>query len=54
MPYAYAVVQLDEGVRLISNIVDCEIPEGLSVDMALEASYDDVSEEWTLVNFRPV
>ena len=54
LPYAYAVVQLDEGVRLISNIVDCEIPDGLSVDMALEASYDDVSEEWTLVKFRPV
>ena len=54
VPYAYAIVQLDEGVRMISNIVDCEIPDGLAVDMRLEASFDDVTDEWTLVKFRPV
>lgn len=53
VPYAYAIVQLDEGVRMISNIVDCEIPDGLAVDMPLEATFDDVTDEWTLVKFRP-
>ncbi len=53
VPYAYAVVQLEEGVRMVTNIVDCEIPDGLAVDMPLEVSYDDVTDEWTLVKFKP-
>jgi len=53
VPYAYAVVQLDEGPRMVSNIVDCEIPDGLAVDMALEASFDDVDDDWTLVKVKP-
>jgi uncharacterized OB-fold protein len=52
VPYAYAVVQLDEGVRIISNVVDCDT-EDLSVDMPLEAVFDDVTDEWTLLKFRP-
>ena len=52
VPYAYAVVQLDEGPRMISNIVDCEIDD-LKVDMPLVAVYDEVSPEWTLVKFKP-
>ena len=53
VPYAYAIVQLEEGVRMVSNIVECEIPDGLSVDMPLEVAFDDVTDEWTLVKFRP-
>ena len=53
VPYAYALVQLDEGPRMVTNIVDCEIPDGLEVDMLVEATYDDVSDDYTLVKFRP-
>ncbi len=53
VPYAYAIVQLDEGIRLITNIVDCEIPDGLAIDMRVEAVFDDVADDWTLVKFRP-
>ena len=52
VPYVYAVVQLDEGPRLVSNIVQCDI-EALRVDMPLEAVFDDVTPEWTLVKFKP-
>ena len=52
-PYAYAIVQLDEGVRMISNLVGCPIPEGLEVDMRLEVAFEDVTEDWTLPKFRP-
>jgi hypothetical protein len=45
-------VQLEEGVRMISNVVDCE-PDDVTVDMPLEVKFDDVSDEWTLVKFRP-
>jgi len=53
IPYNYAYVELDEGPRLITNIVDCP-NEALRVDMPVEAVYDDVSAETTLVRFRPV
>jgi len=53
VPYVYAVVQLDEGPRLVSNIVQCDI-DTLRVDMPLQAVFDDVTPEWTLVKFKPV
>jgi uncharacterized OB-fold protein len=53
VPYVYAVVQLDEGVRMISTLVDCEVPDDVAVDMPLEAVFDDVTDDWTLVKFRP-
>ena len=52
VPYVYAVVQLDEGPRLVSNIVQGDIA-ALQVDMPLEAVFDDVTPEWTLVKFKP-
>ena len=55
-PHVYAVVQLDEGPRMISNVVDSQMKpflEGLQVDMPLVAVYDDVTPEWTLVKFKP-
>jgi uncharacterized OB-fold protein len=51
-PYIYAVVQLDEGPRMVSNVVQCEI-DAVRVDMPLEAIFDDVTPEWTLVKFKP-
>jgi uncharacterized OB-fold protein len=51
-PYVYAVVQLDEGPRLVSNVVQCD-PETIRVDMPLVAVFDDVTPEWTLVKFKP-
>jgi len=51
-PYVFAIVQLDEGVRVATNIVG--VPhEQVKVDMAVEAAYEDVSPEWTLVKFKP-
>ena len=37
-PYAIAVVQFEEGPRMMTNIVGCpQTPEALQLDMALEA-----------------
>jgi hypothetical protein len=44
-------VQLDEGPRLTSNLVD--VPNGeLRVGMAVEVVFDDVTPEITLPRFR--
>ncbi len=53
VPYVYAIVQLDEGVMMPSNVIDCAIPDGLHIEMPLVAVFEDVSPEWTLVKFRP-
>jgi len=52
VPYVYAIVQLAEGPRMVSNLVQCDL-EALRVDMPLEAVYDAVTPEWTLVKFKP-
>ena len=51
-PYIYAVVQLDEGPRMVSNVVQCDL-DAVTVDMPLEAIFDDVTPECTLVKFKP-
>ena len=53
VPYAYCIIQLDEGVRMISNLVGCRIPEDLKMDMPVVAEFDDVTPDWTLVKFKP-
>jgi uncharacterized OB-fold protein len=53
-PYAIAVVELDEGPRLMTNIVGCpQTPEALQLDMRLEVTFARQSEEITLPFFRP-
>ena len=52
-PYVYAVVQLEEGPRMISNVIDADPLAEVEVDMPLEVTFDDVTDEWTLVKWRP-
>ena len=53
-PYAIAVVELDEGPRMMSNILDCpQTPEALVLDMPLEVAFETVSDKITLAQFRP-
>ena len=50
-PYAPVVVEMEEGVRLLSEVVDVA-PEDLEIDMAVEVQYDDVTGEVTLPKFK--
>jgi uncharacterized OB-fold protein len=53
-PYAIAVVELAEGPRMMTNIVDCpQTPEALQLDMALEPAFERIDNEITLALFRP-
>ena len=52
VPYVFAIVELAEGPRLVSNIVDCPI-EDMYIDMPLISVFEDVTPEWTLVKFKP-
>ncbi len=50
-PYAPTVVEMDEGVRLLSQVVDCP-PDDLEIGMPVEVVFDDVTHEVTLPKFR--
>jgi uncharacterized protein len=51
-PYVVAIVELDEGARMTTNIVDCD-PDEVHIGMRVVVAYDDVTPEVTLVKFRP-
>ena len=53
LPYVVAMVELEEGPRLMSNVTDCA-PEDVTVDMAVEAWFLPVEEGVALPMFRPV
>lgn len=52
VPYVYAIVELEEGPKVTSNVVNCPL-EALRVDMPLRAVYDSVTPEVTLLKFEP-
>jgi uncharacterized OB-fold protein len=53
-PYAIALVALEEGPRMMSNIVDCaQTPEALQLDMPLHVTFEDAGEDIHLPLFAP-
>ena len=52
VPYAPAIVELDEGFRMMSSIIGCE-PEDLTADMAVAVAFHPASDDITLPYFRP-
>jgi uncharacterized OB-fold protein len=53
-PYSIAVVQLEEGPRMMTNIVETEqTPERLQLDMQLEVVFQRMNDEISLPLFRP-
>jgi uncharacterized OB-fold protein len=54
VPYVVALVELEEGPRMLTNLVDVEpTPEDVRVGMPVQLIYDDVTDTMTLLRFRP-
>ena len=54
-PYVIAVVELDEGPRMMTNLVEVEPdPEMVRCEMRVEIVFDNVDDDFTLPRFRPV
>ncbi len=51
VPYNIAVVELDEGVRMTTNVVGCANAE-LRIGMPLEVTFEHVSEAVAIPKFR--
>lgn len=55
VPFVTAIVELEEGVRLYTQLVGVEPnPKHIRCDMPVEVVFEDVSEEISLPKFRPV
>ena len=53
IPYNVAEVELDEGPRLLTNLVD--IPnENITIGLRVAIVFDDVTDDVTLAKFRPL
>jgi len=53
-PHSIAVVELDEGPRMMTNIVGCpQTPEALQLDMKVKVTFQAQNDDITLPFFEP-
>ena len=52
IPYNVAEVELEEGPRLLTNLVEVDNAD-IQIGMAVEVCFDDITDEVTLAKFRP-
>lgn len=53
VPYAPVVVEMEEGVRIVTTLVDCP-PDAIEIDMPVEVVFEDATEEVALPRFRRI
>jgi uncharacterized protein len=53
VPYVVALVTLEEGPQMMTNIVECA-PEDVRIDMPVEVVFDDWTETISIPKFRPI
>ena len=53
VPYAVVAVELEEGPRMITNLVDCPLAE-IKIGMSVEVVFETVNDQICLPKFRPV
>lgn len=53
LPYVVAVVVLDEGPRLLTNVIGCR-PEAVTCDMPVQVTWENATERVSLPKFKPL
>ena len=53
IPYVVSFVELKEGPRMMTNIVNCK-PDDVKMRMPVRVFFDDVTDEITLAKFEPI
>ena len=51
--YVVALIELDDGVKMMSNVVGCD-PESVTIGMEVEVVFEDATDEVTFAKFKPV
>ena len=52
VPYVLAAVELKEGVKLMTNVINCD-PESVRVGMPVKVTFVDATDEITIPYFEP-
>ena len=52
VPYVLALVELEEGVRMFTNIVDCD-PTSVCIGMPVEVTFVRATDQITVPYFKP-
>ena len=53
VPYVAAIVELREGPRMMTNVVDCQFDE-LRIGMPLRVQFRDIGDDVTITVFSPI
>ncbi|MEJ8571598.1 Zn-ribbon domain-containing OB-fold protein [Microbaculum marinum] len=53
VPYVVAIVALDEGVRMVGNLVGID-PDAVAADLPVKVTFENVTDEITLPEFEPI
>jgi uncharacterized OB-fold protein len=51
-PYIIALVDLEEGVRMVTNIEDCK-PEDVKIGLDVKVKFVDIGQGVVLPKFKP-
>ena len=52
LPYTVAIIETSEGLRMLSNVIDCK-PDDVKIGMAVDVVFEDVSADFALPKFKP-
>ena len=52
-PYVLALVELEEGVKMFSNIVECD-PGAVEIGMPVEVTFTRANDQVSVPYFKPV
>ena len=53
VPYVLALVELEEGVRMFTNIVECD-PRSVTIGMPVEVTFIQATNQISVPYFKPV
>ena len=53
IPYAVASIELEEGPRMMGNIIGCKA-QNIKIGIPVEVHFEDITDEFTLPKFKPV
>ncbi len=53
VPYVVALITLEEGPQMMSNVVGCA-PEAVEIGLSVEVAFEDWTAEIAIPKFRPV
>lgn len=52
LPYVFAIIELDEGVRMAGNIINVQ-PESVHIDMPVQATFVQATDELAIPLWEP-